>query len=153
MSALDYGNLEATVVAVLKADDRLDGVTITQETDPLPTADMCPWIGVEITDFVRVPTRIVAAKAPGAPYNETVSIRLTCVEFSGQSAADARRLRNALIQHVEQVLDDNVQLQPTASSPPTVLYAYVQKGSLQSQQGDGGIFAAGTLLLDNLQLV
>ena len=142
MAAISYSTLLAQILTVLRNADALQGAHVTDEPD-YPTAEQCPAVQVAFVGFTRVRRRIVARAAAGMPYDETIHFAVRCTAFSGQSAADARRQRDELVQAVEAILDD----------VPTLGNLVQQMDVLAGEAGDrtaenGSMYAELTLRLE-----
>lgn len=136
MAELSYAGLVAGVEAQLKADPRLRGVQITQELDP-PTE--FPFVQVRLIRVARKPYHIVAGLVAPGPDEVSVTLSLLCYEMSAQGAADAGRLREALVTNVVDV----IRGEPTLGG--RVDYALVTAIDFAEEPGDAAIYAKAAI--------
>lgn len=98
MAAFDYAGLVLDLVATLRDDPDVAAAEIDVASEPEPpTADHGGAIRVGFLRFDRTARRVVALTAAAAPFDEVVTLRLTCYAFSIQSADDAARQRDAVV--------------------------------------------------------
>ena len=136
MAELSYAGLVSGVEAQLKANMLLRGVQITQELDP-PTE--FPFVQVRLIRVTRRPYHIVAGLVSPGPDEVSVTLNLLCYEMSAQGAADAGRLRDALVSNVV----DAIRTDPTLGS--RVDYAVVTAIDFAEEPGDAAIYAKAAI--------
>lgn len=146
MAALNYADLVDGLVAILRADARLEDVQHVSPEPDDPTMEQCPAILVRVANFTREPYHLVGGLSAGAPYKETVRLELACWAFAAESAGDAVRRLQALLTLVLAVCADNVTLGGRVTA------AHVLRGDILTRRGQGGIFASALLGLDCLAL-
>lgn len=139
MAELSYAGLVSGVEAQLRADMRLRGVHVTQELEP-PTE--FPWVQVRLARVVRKPFHIVASLVAGAPDEVNATLLLVCYEMSAQGAADAGRMREALVTNVI----DAIRIDPTLGG--RVDYAVVSSIDFAEEPGDAAIYAKAAVTVE-----
>jgi hypothetical protein len=143
VAELSYAGLVSGVEAILKAAPALGGVHVTQELDA-PTE--FPWVTVRLARVTRRPFHIVGGLIAGAPDEVTATLLLVCYEMSAQGAADAGRMREALVRSVVDVL----RTDPTLGQ--RVDYAQVTQVDFQEEPGDAAIYAKAAVTVECVAL-
>lgn len=134
MAVLDYAALETALLTILQADQRLAGVTVDNGGGE-PTGDTCPFIGLRVVGFERVPYQLTGSLNQGGPYLETVTLLFDCWQFSGQGGSDARAQVFSLGGALIAVLQDN----PSIGN--LVLIAEARRGEIVTDRATQGIFS------------
>lgn len=109
MPSLGLSAIATALQTALQNASQLVGVHVSQELDE-PTADQCPAILIEVGS-VRWEERYITARDPTTASSlVNPSFNLHCIEFSAQSAEDARTLRDTLLDNLIYVLRRNRQV-------------------------------------------
>lgn len=142
MANLDFSGRRIALADTLKADPRLEGVTVTTDLEDFP-ADAMDYVQVRMPGWSERPLTMAQASSG---YDVDLGVEIVCVAVSHQSTGDAVRRRDELVNAVRNIVLDN-QAQPDGAFGWYQLSGGQLDPPARTQEGQGSAYSVGTLRL------